>query len=194
MNDHRPGLTGSAAWPRPRETAAPDGRRETLAEAYRAHRAAVFCYVYRRVGDRETAEDLTAEVFIKAVQGLQAGRSAQAVRAWLYAAARTTIADHWRDHAGERIDLACLEHTLGAPVAEERRDMTAQRRVAGLLAALPERDRRVLSLRFLHGYSPAETARLLRVTTGHVKVLQHRALKRAAVLGADPDERGHAQT
>lgn len=72
--------------------------------------------------------------------------------------------------------------------------MTAQRRVAGLLAALPERDRRVLSLRFLHGYSPAETARLLRVTTGHVKVLQHRALKRAAVLGADPDERGHAQT
>jgi RNA polymerase sigma factor (sigma-70 family) len=182
-----------AARLRRQEDIAPSGRQEILAEAYRAHLDAVYRYVYRRVGNRETAEDLTAEVFVKAVQKLQAERAPQAVRSWLYATAHTTIADYWRRQVGQTVDIAELEEILGAPVTDEREESRTSRRVAALLAALPERERRVLTLRFLEGRSLTETANELHITTGNVKVLQHRALKRAAALDTDRGEATHGR-
>jgi RNA polymerase sigma-70 factor (ECF subfamily) len=51
-----------------------------------------------------------------------------------------------------------------------------------LLSPLPPRYRQVLELRFLEGYSIQETARQMGTTTGNAKVLQHRALKKAAAV------------
>jgi RNA polymerase sigma-70 factor (ECF subfamily) len=57
-----------------------------------------------------------------------------------------------------------------------------------ILDALPEREREVLRLRFLHGYTAPEIARALSLTPDHVRVLQLRALRRAATLVAlEPD-------
>ena len=53
-------------------------------------------------------------------------------------------------------------------------------RVQHLLSLLPERDRTVLTLRYLQGYSAAEIARALGTSAGHIRVLQLRALRRAA--------------
>ena len=53
-------------------------------------------------------------------------------------------------------------------------------RATAVLAALPAREREVLQLRFLRGYSAAEVASALGLTAGNVRVLQHRALRRAA--------------
>ena len=50
------------------------------------------------VGNREEAEDLTSQVFLKAVRSMNAERSSQAGQKWLYQVARTTIADYWRDY------------------------------------------------------------------------------------------------
>ena len=185
-----------AARLRRRETAAPAGPQQALAEVYRAHLAPVYRFIYRRVGNRETAEDLTAEVFVKALQGLQPERAPQAVQSWLYATARTTIVDYWRRQGGETVDIAELEDMLSARGGDEDRgEAQSARWVAALLAPLPERERRVLTMRFLRGYTLAETARELATSEGNVKVLQHRALKRAAALGAvavggDTRERG----
>ncbi|HEX8919538.1 MAG TPA: sigma-70 family RNA polymerase sigma factor, partial [Chloroflexota bacterium] len=59
----------------------------------------------------------------------------------------------------------------------------AERLVSDLLAALPERYRQVLELRFLKGYSVQETATELDITPQNVKVIQHRALARAVQVG-----------
>lgn len=160
-----------------------------LAEAYRANLEPIYRYIYRKVGNRETAEDLTGEVFAKAVQGLQAARAPQAVQAWLYAAARTTIVDYWRRQVGETVDLSEVEDLLFAPRGTPHGD-DAEERVARLLATLAERERSVLTLRFLRGYTLTETAHELGMSEGNVKVVQHRALKRAAALGRD--EHDHA--
>ena len=53
-------------------------------------------------------------------------------------------------------------------------------RVQHLLSLLPERDRIILTLRYLQGYSAAEIARALGTSAGHIRVLQLRALRRAA--------------
>lgn len=179
---------------RRREAVAAPGRQEILAEAYRAHLDPVFRFIYRRVGNRETAEDLTGEVFVKAVQGLQVDRAPQAIRSWLYATAQTTIVDYWRRQGGEMVDIADLEQILGAPARDDDRDETAAtHRVTALLAALPERERLVLTLRFLRGCSLKEAAEELQTTAGNVKVLQHRALKRAAALESTLGEDKHGR-
>ncbi len=60
-------------------------------------------------------------------------------------------------------------------------------RVQALLRRLPDQYRRVLELRFLERLSVAETARAMGVTNGNARVLQYRALRRAALLEEPTD-------
>ena len=53
-----------------------------------------------------------------------------------------------------------------------------------ILSALPDRYRQILRLRFLEGCTVAETAQALGISTANAKVLQHRALRRAAQIAA----------
>lgn len=142
----------------------------------------MYRFLYTRVGNREDAEDLTSEVFLKATRQLEAARGEASVAKWLFTVARTVLADHWRRYysggptlaltdVGEREDLR------EAPAPEG--SLASQGRAHSILSALPPRYRQVLELRFLRGYSIDETARAMDITPGNVKVLQHRALAKA---------------
>src|SRR2546421_3604483 len=63
---------------------------------YQEKVGAIYHYVYSKVGNREEAEDLTSEIFLKAVSGIDQERSPQSMHKWLFLIARTTIADYWR--------------------------------------------------------------------------------------------------
>jgi RNA polymerase sigma factor (sigma-70 family) len=150
----------------------------------------VYHYVYSKVGNRQEAEDLTAQVFLKALRGLNLKRGPHSMRNWLFRVARTTIADYWR--AYYRGTASSLDNLLEAgwegPVDQEPtlfKDSTAQL-VQDILHQLPERDREVLTARFLLNLSVRETAVRMGLTETNTKVLQYRALKRAANLGEYP--------
>jgi RNA polymerase sigma-70 factor (ECF subfamily) len=146
----------------------------------------VYRFLYSRVGNREDAEDLTSEVFLKASRQLDTGRSEASVAAWLFTVARTVLADHWRRYyravPSVRMDNVLMAEMPAAPGPAERSEQMDQR-VAEVLEKLPDRYRRVLELRFLLGYSLRETAQELGITPENVKVIQHRALAKAAQLG-----------
>jgi RNA polymerase sigma-70 factor (ECF subfamily) len=72
-----------------------------------------------------------------------------------------------------------------SPAADVVRQEQTAARARALLAQLPEHYRAVLSYRLLEGLSVAETARRMGTSEGNVKILQHRALKRAAELRED---------
>ncbi|TMD39111.1 MAG: sigma-70 family RNA polymerase sigma factor [Chloroflexi bacterium] len=147
-----------------------------LTWAYQTHVTAIYQYIYSRVGNRPDAEDLTAQVFMKAINGMRSDVSVPELRSWLYRVAQTTLADHWRHYYAE--DIAELEEDVSKPLAA-RENPEAIQRVDALMATLPESYRRVLELRFLKGYSVRETAQELSLTETNVKVLQFRALNRA---------------
>jgi RNA polymerase sigma-70 factor (ECF subfamily) len=103
----------------------------------------------------------------------------------LFTVARTTLADHWRRHYrggsvvpldDDRVDRI----TEPAPRADTSESNT--RLVDDVLGALPARYRAVLELRFLRGYSIQETATELGITPENAKVIQHRALAKAAEM------------
>lgn len=158
---------------------------EALQAVYRQNIEPIYRYIYSRIGNREDAEDLTSQVFLKAVRGLETERDEASIRSWLFQLARTTIADYWRQYyRGPTMPLTLVPQD--APLAELVQDESrAPALVQKLLAELPENYRRVLQLRFLEGLSIKETAAEMGTSEGNVKVLQYRALRRAAELGKD---------
>ena len=137
--------------------------------------------ISNKVGDPTVAEDLTSTVFLKALRWLREEQSADSARGWLYATARTTIIDYWQAQSlYERRSLSGLEEQLLKSDDTAQASEQVEMRVQRLLSLLPERDRTILTLRYLQGYSAAEIAAALGTSAGHIRVLQLRALRRAA--------------
>ena len=138
----------------------------------------VYAYVYARVGNRADAEDIAQQVALKAIPRLRAGASPGAIRAYLFATARSALASFWSARFG------LPEDELRADLWMETRSLEpagdSADRVQRILEQLPSNYRQVLELRFLQGYSLAEVAAELGTTVGGVKVMQLRALLPAA--------------
>jgi RNA polymerase sigma-70 factor (ECF subfamily) len=150
-----------------------------LAEMYRAYAADLQRFISNKVGDPTVAEDLTSTVFLKALRWLR--EDSESARGWLYATARTTIVDYWQEQRkSEMHSLSGLEEQLLPSGATAFANQQVEMRVQHLLSLLPERDRTILTLRYLQGYSAAEIAAALGTSAGHIRVLQLRALRRAA--------------
>jgi RNA polymerase sigma-70 factor, ECF subfamily len=154
---------------------------------YQENLTLIYRYVYSKVGNREEAEDLTSQIFIKAVRGVDRDRGPHMMQRWLFQVARTTIADYWR--AYYRAPASSLEELLDAgwegPTEEETAfpyDDRPAERIQRILQALPPHYREVLECRFLLNFSIKETAAKMGLTEANVKVLQFRALKRAASI------------
>src|SRR6266700_746325 len=164
-------------------------RRARMEALFREHFADLYRYIYSKVKQVALAEDLTSYVFLKAFRWLVEDRGADRVRSWFYATARTTIADYWQER--ERMPLLPLdvvEEMAFEISAENEQESQVYERVQHLLLLLPPRDRQILTLRYLQGYSAAEVAQALGLSAGNVRVLHLRALRRAALLEAE--ERG----
>jgi RNA polymerase sigma factor (sigma-70 family) len=155
-----------------------------LTKMYRAYAADLQRYIYSKVGDPFLAEDLTSTVFLKALRWLREDLSEESARGWLYATARSSIVDSWQAASQhETLALTGIEDQLIPQM--ENADFVqhqAEIRVQHLLSRLSERERKILTLRYLQGYSATEIAQALGTNAGHIRVLQLRALKRAAQM------------
>lgn len=175
-----------AAGPGSRESVTPEERARALRAVYEAHLRGVYHYLYQRVGNREQAEDLTSQVFLKAARDLDVTRGDREIGAWLLQVARTTLVDHWRQvYALHTASLERLQEGGWEPSAATSPSEAAQEteeRVAAVLDRLPARARQVLVCRFLRGLSLQETAVELGMSLANVKVAQLRALRQAARL------------
>src|SRR5579885_3107462 len=88
------------------------GHAQEFRTLYQENLGLIYRFIYSKVGNREEAEDLTSQVFIKAVRGVDTERGALSVQKWLFQVARTTIADYWRTHY--RISTSSLDELLEA--------------------------------------------------------------------------------
>lgn len=160
-----------------------DEQRRVLMEAiFREHYTAIHSYICNKVRQPDVADDLTSIVFLKAFRWLLEDRGVGQVRSWLYATARTTIADYWQEQQKSLfLPLEEIEDTSVVPFEAQDNEQT-QKHVYHLLHLLSERERQVLILRYFQGYSAAEVGKELGLNVGHVRVLQLRALRRVAQL------------
>jgi RNA polymerase sigma-70 factor (TIGR02952 family) len=159
-------------------------------EIYDRYVDTVFRSIYFRVGNRELAEDLTSETFLRALKRIGSftwqGRD---LGAWLITIARNLVADHFKSGRYR------LEVTTGDALAGEGEDPAAEgnpeaavvdhiTNVALLNAVkqLNPEQRQCVTLRFLQGFSVAETAQAMDRNEGAIKALQYRAVRALARL------------
>jgi RNA polymerase sigma-70 factor (ECF subfamily) len=167
---------------RPPDTAA-------FVQLYDFYLPRIYGFIYRRVQERSVAEDLTATTFEKGLDAMRRGNFRNdSFGGWLYKVAANACVDHVRRNSR----LMALDGTAaGRPAWIDRSDEAATQQawataldrdeLQRALAQLPERHRRVLTLRYYDDLDPAEASAVLGVSPGTFAVRLHRAL--AALRG-----------
>jgi RNA polymerase sigma-70 factor, ECF subfamily len=146
---------------------------------YELHFDRVYFFIISRVHDRTIAEDLTSEVFHKALANLPNYQwRGTPFSAWLFRIASNEIVDYFKRSDREQ-QADELEHRLAQPDLSSTDLDFIERHVHffRLVEQLPEIQRRVVWERFVDERSIREIARRLSKTEGAIKQLQFRALR-----------------
>jgi RNA polymerase sigma-70 factor (ECF subfamily) len=153
-----------------------------LEELFALHQAELFRFAARFTGDRDLAEDIVQDVFVRLAE--RPPRDGTHVRAWLFRVA-TTIAIDVQRLERRRTRLVREEPSrgpMGAPPPDPQREAErheVQDRVRDALAALSERERSILLMRE-EGFAHHEIAEAVGTTTGSVGTMIARALEKLA--------------
>ncbi len=149
-----------------------------FAELYELNFERVYALIARRVRNRAEAEDLTSEVFHKALANLARYKSRGApFAAWLFRIAANLIADRAK-HASRESDLAVVDEAAqDSGQQPELEAIERQSRLFTLVRQLPSDQQRVIHLRFAEEKSIREIAQELGRSEGAIKQLQFRGLQ-----------------
>jgi RNA polymerase sigma-70 factor (ECF subfamily) len=128
-------------------------------EVYKRTVADVYSYLVSRVGDRETAEELTQDVFVVGARRVAAGEVVDV--AWLIGVARHKLVDHWRAQAREDRNLALAHAVERTRPVEEWAGLIDPGLAGVVLACLSPAYRAALVLRHVDGLSVAAVAEYL---------------------------------
>ena len=147
-----------------------------FAELYELNFHRVYAYVARRVRDRAEIQDVTAQVFHKALANLGKFKwKGSPFAAWLYRIAANVIADQARQKGRESTDQP--ETSSESSAATDLEEVERRARLFSAVDKLPEDQRRVIVLRFADEKSIREIAGELGRSEGAVKQLQFRAME-----------------
>jgi RNA polymerase sigma-70 factor (ECF subfamily) len=157
---------------------------DDYAELYLAYLPRILNYVRLRVGEEELAQDLTAEVFERAVAKQHTLRRAEAFGAWLFAIARNAVAGYYRrrrstvslEQATEKAAESLVAPDRSPPEVLMLREELAE--VLRVLGTLSKREQEIILLKFGGGLDNQEIAKVLRLRAGHVAVLLYRTLRK----------------
>lgn len=153
-----------------------DGNQLAFTQLYEEYFNRVYRYIYLRVNSQPEAEDLTQEVFIKALQAIGSYKwKGTPFVAWLFRIAHNQLIDHLRKKTKEK--TTTLDEAITVVAKEDPVVMTEQKieveELATALDRLTLAQREVVSLRFIAGLSIAEVAKALGKSEGTVKALQY---------------------
>ena len=156
------------------------GDSEAFAHLYDHYVERIYRYVYFRVADRDLAEDITSQIFIKMWEKLPTYRTGQStINAWLYRIAHNAVVDYYRSMKA----VVPLEEINSREIGrddETEENLDRQMKMEKLRAALQELtdgQREVLILRFIEGLTVREIASQLGKRQGAVRALKMRGLR-----------------
>jgi RNA polymerase sigma-70 factor (ECF subfamily) len=158
-----------------------EGACETL---YLRYHEPLWRFAYALVQSRDDAEEMVQDVFLALWRNREHWTVRSCARAWLYAAVRHHALNHRRhERVVARLSGGDWSLGMGAPAADAQATVEAEeldQAVARALAALPERRRLAMTLRWKHDLSSAEIAAVLDTTPESVRVLLTRARQEIA--------------
>ncbi len=164
---------------------------------YERHVAAIYRYVYYRVGNTEDAEDLTAKTFARALTHVHNyGDRGLPFTAWLYRIAHNVVANFHRDNSRRpSTPLEDVETTLGVhDDADHKIDSDRERRrLLRAISRLPQERQHLIVLKFVEQKPNVEIGQIMNRSEGAIKSLYHRTLLQLReILDATDAPRSHS--
>jgi len=159
------------------------GNSEAFGQLYDAYMERIYRFVYFRVEDQQTAEDITSQVFLKAWNNLDRFQfSRTPYLAWLYTIAHNAVIDHYRTRkVSTALDDVRLSQPDHAEAVENDIDLSVEMQsVRAAMQALTDDQQKVLTLKFIEGMSNTEIAQHLGKREGAIRALQMRGLQALA--------------
>jgi RNA polymerase sigma factor (sigma-70 family) len=157
-------------------------RRQEFEEMYDTYMPKIYRYVSYRTGSASIAEDITSDVFEKALKHFDSYRKERASQAtWLTTIARNTITDYFRKESHVQVvreEDAPEEESKDPSVDEQVERLEEVRQLKACLADLPKLDQDIISLKFGAGMNNREIARTLKVSESNVGTRLFRAVRR----------------
>lgn len=156
-----------------------DGDEDAIVAIYHHYFNPVYQFCRLRVGDTQTAQDLTSEVFARFIKGLKRETAPHtSLRGWIFRVARNLIYDHYgreQELPVDTIDQWMVSDTHTDPEVQTLRSIQAERarRAINMLAPAQQE---VLMLRFDQQLSLQETADIMDKQVNAIKSLQFRAV------------------
>lgn len=151
---------------------------------YLAYINDIYRFVFYKTSQQETAEDITAQVFMQALERLAQFHYQPGARfsSWLYTIAHNQIVDYYRKHR-DTVDLEHAEPLPSPETATQTVDLHLQQeRVRVIVQQLPNGDQEVLQLRLWEDKSYSEIARILNSNMVAIRARYSRALKKFNTL------------
>lgn len=150
----------------------------------------VYRFVFFRVGNnREIAEDLTSEIFLRALEYFDSYDSTKSQSAWLMTIAKNCLVDHYKKQKHnvsleatieDDEDFNKVDHLLFSTAKENFTKAGLMFEITENLAVLSENDREIVTFHYIYGYSYLEIAQMREMSETAVKVAAYRALKKIA--------------
>ena len=170
-----------------------DGETVLYEHFLRCYGKEVFSLVVRIVGNREDAEELTQDVFLKAFEKLSTFQGRSSFSTWICAIAyRTAVSEARRrthdEHVMDDHELASLSDTL----VDEALNDTDETRLALLRQAIPRleaEEQALITLFYREEKSLQEMTQITGLTVGNLKVKLHRIRKKLYVLMKQEEEK-----
>lgn len=155
---------------------------EAFGQLYERYVERIYNYIYFRVGNVEDAEDLTAKVFMKALNAIGGYRHmGLPFSAWLYRIAHNQVANFHRDHSRiteipiDQLELPALSQKMTMPEINALHDQEAAC-LLRLVQDLPDDKRELVLLKVVHDLSNQEIGAILNRSESAIKSLYHRTL------------------
>lgn len=167
-------------------------QRVELADAFERYRHEVFHWALRfGAGDRDWAEDLTHDVFLRLHGHLRSLEARADLGGWLYTVTARLALTRRRNERGWASRLATFfKPQQSAPLDEQVAARQAARGAMALLSTLPDQERIVLCMELIDGLKQREIAELLELSEGHVSKLLKRARERVRIAGWEVADEG----
>lgn len=149
---------------------------------YEEYMPAVFGYVYNRAGfNRELAEDIVSEVFLKALEKFELYSEEKGTfKSWIFRVTKNHMIDHFKAKKNKpKADLDKLSNVLPdkSDVEKDTGRELEKEKLLDAMADLPEKKQELISLRYFSGYSYKEMADILDSDEAKIRVQVFRTLK-----------------
>lgn len=146
----------------------------------------IYRFIYFKVSDKEEAEDLTSQVFLKTWEYIQNQtiKDYKTLKSLLYRVARNLVIDHYRKKSSNVEKVAIDSETVNIDIADTNQDLHKNLEIASdyahieaKLLELKDEYREIIVLRYVNELSVAEIALALEKSKGNIRVTLYRALK-----------------